>query len=145
VGTYDGTTQRLYVNGVLRASRAQTGPMTVNSNPLVIGSWDTQVEHFAGTIDEVAVYKRVFGGPRVRAHYTAGMPTSVTAPAARAAAGVEPNLRIRRHVGPVRVARGRDPELVTRRFDGRLVRLVCPLDARRAHRAAERRARAGDR
>ena len=35
--TYDGTTQRLYVNGTQVAQRAQTGPIEVSSDPLRLG------------------------------------------------------------------------------------------------------------
>src|SRR4029450_9162361 len=34
VGTYDGSTQRLYVNGAQVASTALTGAITTNSNPV---------------------------------------------------------------------------------------------------------------
>ena len=40
VGTYDGTTQRLYVNGTQVASAALSGAITTNTNPLTIGSWN---------------------------------------------------------------------------------------------------------
>ena len=37
VSRYDGTTQRLYVNGVQVSSRAQTGAILVSASPLRIG------------------------------------------------------------------------------------------------------------
>jgi hypothetical protein len=57
--TYDGTTQRIYINGTLVASRAQTGAIAVGNGALRIGgnnSWAG--EFFAGLIDEVRVYNR---------------------------------------------------------------------------------------
>jgi hypothetical protein len=72
VGTFDGTTQRLYVNGVQVASVALSGSATVTTNPLVIGSWDGASEFFTGTIDEPAVYGSVLSATQVRAHYVAG-------------------------------------------------------------------------
>ena len=57
--TYDGTTQRFYVNGALVASRPQTGPIAVGNGALRIGgnnSWAG--EFFSGLIDEVRVYNR---------------------------------------------------------------------------------------
>jgi hypothetical protein len=72
VGTFDGTTQRLYVNGAQVASAALSGTASVTSNPLVIGSWNGSSEFFAGTIDEPAVYGAVLSATQVAAHYRAG-------------------------------------------------------------------------
>ena len=59
VGTFDGATQRLYVNGAQVASAALTGSASVTSTRCSIGSWDGGSEFFAGTIDEPAVYNAV--------------------------------------------------------------------------------------
>jgi hypothetical protein len=75
VGVYDGVTQRLYVNGVEVGSRAQTGPIVVNSNQVYVGSWDGTKEFFNGTVDEVAIYAQGLSTARVKAHYD----TAVTA------------------------------------------------------------------
>ncbi|HEU4702431.1 MAG TPA: LamG-like jellyroll fold domain-containing protein [Conexibacter sp.] len=72
VGTFDGTTQRLYVNGAQVASVALSGSATTNTRPLVIGSWDGSSEFFAGTIDEPAVYNVVLSAAQVAAHHRAG-------------------------------------------------------------------------
>jgi hypothetical protein len=72
VATYDGTTQRLYLNGTQVTSRAQTGAATVTTDALAIASWDGYSEWFNGTVDEVAVYRTVLDATRVRAHYDAG-------------------------------------------------------------------------
>jgi hypothetical protein len=72
VGTYDGTTQRLYLNGTQVASAALTGPASTTTNPLNIGSWDGATEFFRGTIDEPAVYARTLTAAQARSHYTAG-------------------------------------------------------------------------
>jgi peptidoglycan/xylan/chitin deacetylase (PgdA/CDA1 family) len=72
VGTYDGTTQRLYVNGAQVASVALTGAIGANTNSLIVGSWNGAQEFFAGTIDEVAVYPAALTAARVSAHYQAG-------------------------------------------------------------------------
>jgi hypothetical protein len=71
VATYDGATQRLYINGAQAASVALTGPATSNTNSLVIGSWQGG-ELFAGRVDEVAVYGKTLTAARVQAHYGAG-------------------------------------------------------------------------
>jgi hypothetical protein len=72
VGTYDGSVQRLYVNGAEVASAPLTGPITVNTNTVGIASWAEGREPFSGTIDEVAVYGSALTAARVQAHYQAG-------------------------------------------------------------------------
>ena len=71
VGTYDGTTERLYINGVQVTSAALTGAITTSSNSLTIGSGGA-AGYFAGTIDDVAVYGTALSAARVASHYTAG-------------------------------------------------------------------------
>src|SRR4051812_14917839 len=57
--SYDGATLKLYVNGVLRSSRAQTGAIVSSTNPLRIGGNIVfPSEYFAGQIDEVRIYNR---------------------------------------------------------------------------------------
>jgi hypothetical protein len=73
VGTYDGTTQRLYVNGAEVASAALSGAVTTNNNPLVIGSWNGSVEFFKGTIDEPAAYPVALSATQVGTHRQAGL------------------------------------------------------------------------
>ena len=54
--TYDGTTTRLYVNGVQVASRAQTGAIMTSTNSLQIGGDSFYGQFFKGIIDEVRIY-----------------------------------------------------------------------------------------
>jgi hypothetical protein len=56
--TYNGSTQQLYVNGVLVGSRPQAGNMIVSGGRLRIGGNAVWGEYFAGFIDEVRVYNR---------------------------------------------------------------------------------------
>jgi hypothetical protein len=81
VGTYDGVTQRLYVNGSQVASIALTGAATVTPSTLDLASWNGSSEHFNGTIDEAALYNQALTATRVSAHYTAGKGTTTTAAA----------------------------------------------------------------
>jgi len=85
VGTFDGTTQRLYVNGAQVASAALSGAASTSTAPLVIGSWDGRQEFFNGTIDEPAVYGTVLSAAQVRAHYDAANAASLSAPSSLAA------------------------------------------------------------
>ncbi len=71
VGTYDGATARLYVNGAQVATSALTGAIGSNANPLNVGSWDGFSERFRGTVDEVAVYAAALSASRVSAHLNA--------------------------------------------------------------------------
>ncbi|NOT57246.1 MAG: hypothetical protein HOP18_21800 [Deltaproteobacteria bacterium] len=63
--TYDGVTQRLYVNGVQVSSRAQTGPVGVSGSPLRIGGNSVWGEYFQGRIDEVRVYNRALTAAQI--------------------------------------------------------------------------------
>jgi hypothetical protein len=76
VGTYDGTTQRLYLNGQQVASLALTGPASATTNPLQLGAWSSCSEFLSGRLDEVAVYGTVLSPARVKAHYDAGAAAS---------------------------------------------------------------------
>ncbi|MDQ6941135.1 MAG: LamG domain-containing protein [Candidatus Eremiobacteraeota bacterium] len=84
--TYDGTTAKLYLNGVLNASA--TGASSVNyanigSYGLSIGAGQSTTRNvFNGTLDEVAVYPLALTATQVSAHYSAaGSTASQTGPA----------------------------------------------------------------
>ena len=68
--TYDGTTLRLYINGVLNASRAVSGRTCSNSQPLAIGAKNytkTGVieAYFDGRIDDVRIYSRALTAAQI--------------------------------------------------------------------------------
>jgi hypothetical protein len=65
--TYDGTTLRLYVNGVEALSRAQTGNMTASTNPLRIGGNGVWSEYFNGLVDDVRIYNRALTSAEIQA------------------------------------------------------------------------------
>lgn len=54
--TYDGTTMKLYIDGTLAASKAQTGTITTNANPLALGNQTGFSEFFGGSGDEFRVW-----------------------------------------------------------------------------------------
>ena len=69
--TYDGATQRLYVNGVQAATRAVTGSIRASTGALRIGGnsiWND--EWFAGLIDEVRLYNRALTAAEIQADMT---------------------------------------------------------------------------
>jgi lysophospholipase L1-like esterase len=73
VGTYNESAENFYINGQQVCSIAATGTIDTASSALVIGSWDTTVLFFNGTIDEVAVYNSVLSPDRIQAHYQAAL------------------------------------------------------------------------
>ena len=71
--TFDGTTVRLYVNGVQVASTAQSGSLVSSTYPLEIGGDSIYAQYFEGLIDEV----RVFNVARTPTQIQADMGTPV--------------------------------------------------------------------
>jgi PKD repeat protein len=64
--TYDGATLRLYVDGNLVASRAQTGAIQPSSGALHIGADPVFNAFWAGAIDEVRIYDRALSDTEVK-------------------------------------------------------------------------------
>jgi hypothetical protein len=73
VGTFDGATVNLYVDGVLHASGSHPYPVDYGTRPLFFGtsgeSWDGRL---AGTLDEVSLYDRALSAHEVAALYASG-------------------------------------------------------------------------
>ena len=72
--TWDGTTQRLYVNGAQVASRAVGGTLVNSAGALRFGGNGVWSEWFAGRLDEIRVYDRAL----TQTELQADMATSVT-------------------------------------------------------------------
>jgi hypothetical protein len=74
VGTFDGTTARLYVNGVAIASAALTAAHQPNTrNPLEIGQAEPGSNfYFPGQLEEAAVYGTVLSPTQIQHHYSVG-------------------------------------------------------------------------
>ncbi len=71
VATYDGTNQKIYLDGVQVGTRAQTGALSTTANTLYIGSATATTEFWDGTLDEVAIYSTALSAARALAHYEA--------------------------------------------------------------------------
>ena len=65
--TYDGTTIRLYVNGVEAGTAAGAGALPESANPLRIGGNAVWGEYFKGRIDEVRIYNRALSAAEITA------------------------------------------------------------------------------
>jgi len=71
--SFDGTTMRLYVDGVLVGSRATAAPLSVLAGPLVIGAGaGARAGFFAGDLADVALYPAALARAHVAAHYADG-------------------------------------------------------------------------
>ncbi|MBU1000890.1 LamG domain-containing protein, partial [Patescibacteria group bacterium] len=74
VGTYDETTLKLYVDGILDdSSTSYSGNMTTNAASVAIGARSSSTDYFIGSIDEVRIYKRALTADEVKAQYTQGI------------------------------------------------------------------------
>jgi hypothetical protein len=80
--TYDGTTARLYVNGVQVASQAQTGAIATSANPLQIGGDSFYGQFFQGTIDEVRIYNVALTTAQIQADMNTPLPADTQPPSA---------------------------------------------------------------
>lgn len=75
--TYDGSTMRIFVDGVLDASAAVTGALSYAKESAAYGlsigtAFDTDRPAFRGVLDEVAIYATALTAGRVAAHWSAG-------------------------------------------------------------------------
>jgi len=61
--TYDGSSHKLYVDGVLKSSRSLTGAIATNSSNLAFGNY------LDGSIDSVRIYNRALSAKEVRDLY----------------------------------------------------------------------------
>jgi putative transposon-encoded protein len=77
VGTYDGTNLKLYINGILMATTAFSGPLVYDANNLKIGKRPDTGVYFNGVIDEVAIYNTALSDSQIYNHWIAG-PSSLS-------------------------------------------------------------------
>lgn len=66
VGTYDGKTVRIYINGEVKAEMNANAPIPANAATFVIGGTQESRDWFAGVIDEVKLYSRGITGDEVK-------------------------------------------------------------------------------
>ncbi len=73
LSTYDGTTQKLYVDNVLVTSTAATGSITPTGSSLTIGG--ASGTFYKGLMDDVRVYNRALSASEIAKLYTNGVTT----------------------------------------------------------------------
>jgi uncharacterized repeat protein (TIGR01451 family) len=71
-GTFDGSTAKIYINGVLDASQPYAGPIATDANPLHIGLYGQGPVYFSGQVDEVKVHDRALSAEEIAAEVAAG-------------------------------------------------------------------------
>jgi hypothetical protein len=72
VGTWDGATMKLFINGVQQTETvAVTPPINSGNGPTLIGRLGQNIYHFAGLIDEVEIFDRALSTPEIIALYLA--------------------------------------------------------------------------
>lgn len=72
VATYDGSTERLYVNGALEGTATTSMSMPDTTLPLRIGAASASSDYFDGQIDEAAVYNVALTPAQIAEHYRVG-------------------------------------------------------------------------
>ncbi|MFN8160278.1 MAG: Ig-like domain-containing protein [Solirubrobacterales bacterium] len=97
VGTFNGSTMRIFLNGTQRASKTFSSSVNTTSNPLYIGS-SGGYDRLSGRLDETAVYPTALSASRVQAHYnraylidTTPPTVSLSTPAAGSTMEAKPN------------------------------------------------------
>jgi hypothetical protein len=70
--TYDGSSLKLFVNGILDGSLNVTGPIVTSAEPLLIGGSVPGPWYFNGSVDELTLYNRALSQAEIQAIYEAG-------------------------------------------------------------------------
>ncbi|MBI5885114.1 MAG: hypothetical protein HZB85_00820 [Deltaproteobacteria bacterium] len=69
-GTYDGSVLKLYVDGVLDNSKAETRGIAQNTNPVMIGKhYSIPGREFNGSLDNIVIYNRALSDAEILEHY----------------------------------------------------------------------------
>jgi hypothetical protein len=71
VGTYDGVTQKIYVDGVLRNSVALNGTINTSSNDALVGSYNYGDYCLTGNVGAVRVYNKALSATEIAQNYEA--------------------------------------------------------------------------
>ena len=113
VGTWDGATARLYVDGVVQtATGTGSGAVQVANTTTIIGSDSVPAGYYSGMVDEVAVYASALTPARILTHHQRGVLNRPTAAVTFPVAGARYNTATlgRRVLVPGLRHRRRDPD-----------------------------------
>ena len=86
--TYDGLTLNFFINGLLVATRVQTGAMTPSTDALTIGGNSYSGQNWTGLMDEVRIYNRALSAVEIHTDMNLPVASASTRPA------VPQNLRV---------------------------------------------------
>lgn len=70
---FDGSTAKIYTNGVQTASIAASGSMSISSNSILLAALTGPANYLNGFLDECAGYGYALSPDRIKAHYNAGI------------------------------------------------------------------------
>ena len=82
VGTFDGGTYRIYINGILDNALVDGTPLYTSTVPLDIGYLDlngVSSRFFHGSIDDIRIYNRALSASEIKQIYNAGTGTHTNA------------------------------------------------------------------
>ena len=71
VGTYDGANMHIYVNGVLKNTRVQTGTIATNSITAKIGTFQGTNYNLTGRISNVSIFNRTLTANEIQQNFEA--------------------------------------------------------------------------
>ncbi len=71
VGTYDGASQKIYVDGILRSSTSLSGTINVSSNDALVGTYNYGDYCLTGNVGVVRVYQKALSAAEVLQNYEA--------------------------------------------------------------------------
>jgi len=71
--TYDGSIQKIYVNGILQNSSSWSNTFTITTGITIGKDFQADIQYFKGTIDEVAIYNRALAAGEIQQHYQNGL------------------------------------------------------------------------
>ncbi len=71
VGTYDGSSQKIYVDGILKNSTSLTGTINTSSNDVMVGCYNYGDYCLTGNVGAVRVYSRALNATEIVQNYEA--------------------------------------------------------------------------